>query len=135
MEKDENLIEDFDTTVGLATGESYIIFNNLKGKIVVWINCDKEMSVLMTLEELKKSASSIFPDVNLSSLLFYLNRGDYVYTDKKIVIHDVFLYSRILFNRVFINVYHSFELLCCDFPLNSGGQLFSMLLQIISRYL
>lgn len=85
MEKDENLIEDFDTTVGLATGESYIIFNNLKGKIVVWINCDKEMSVLMTLEELKKSASSVFPDVNLSSLLFYLNRGDYVYTDKKIV--------------------------------------------------
>ena len=39
----------------------------------------------MTLEELKKSASSIFPDVNLSNLLFYLNRGDYVYTDKKIV--------------------------------------------------
>ena len=43
------------------------------------------MSVLMTLEDLKKSASSIFPNVNLSDLLFYLNRGDYVYTDKKIV--------------------------------------------------
>ena len=85
MEKEDNLIEDFDTTVGLATGESYILFNNLRGKIVVWINCDKEMSVLMTLEDLKKSASSIFPNVNLSDLLFYLNRGDYVYTDKKIV--------------------------------------------------
>lgn len=85
MEKEDGLIEDFDTTVGLATGESYILFNNLRGKIVVWINCDKEMSVLMTLEDLKKSASSIFPNVNLSNLLFYLNRGDYVYTDKKIV--------------------------------------------------
>ena len=86
MEKEEEgLIEDFETTVGLATGESYILFNNLRGKIVVWINCDKEMSVLMSLEDLKKSASSIFPDINLSSLLFYLNRGDYVYTDKKII--------------------------------------------------
>lgn len=85
MEKEDGLIEDFDTTVGLATGESYILFNNLRGKIAVWINCDKEMSVLMTLEDLKKSASSIFPNVNLSNLLFYLNRGDYVYTDKKIV--------------------------------------------------
>lgn len=73
---------DNNEALSLASGESYIIFNDLRGKIVVWINCDKDMQIRLTQEELKKSFYSIFPNLNISDLLFYLNRGDYVFTDK-----------------------------------------------------
>lgn len=73
---------DNNEALSLASGESYILFNDLRGKIVVWINCDKNMQIRLTQEELKKSFYSIFPNLNISDLLFYLNRGDYVFTDK-----------------------------------------------------
>lgn len=73
---------DNNEALSLASGESYILFNDLRGKIVVWINCDKDMQIRLTQEELKKSFYSIFPNLNISDLLFYLNRGDYVFTDK-----------------------------------------------------
>lgn len=78
----KNETEAKEEALNLMSGESYIMFNNLKGSIVVWINCDKEMQVKMTLDELKKAAYSLFPQLNISDLLFYLSRGDYVYTDK-----------------------------------------------------
>lgn len=73
---------DNNEALSLASGESYILFNDLRGKIVVWINCDKDMQIRLTQEELKKSFYSIFPNLNISDLLFYLNRGDYVFTDR-----------------------------------------------------
>ena len=68
--------------VQLISGETYIIFNNLRGKVIIWINCDKEMQISMTTGELIKAAPSIFPQLDISNLLYFLSRGDYVFTDK-----------------------------------------------------
>lgn len=68
--------------IGLISGETYIMFNNLKGFITVWINCDRDMAVNITKEDLIKIAPSLFPALKLSELLSLLQRGNYIFTDK-----------------------------------------------------
>lgn len=76
--KEDNLEKE----INLATGDSYIMFNDLKGSIVVWINCKKDISAKITKADLIKLAPTLFPNVKLSEILFYLQRGDYIYIDK-----------------------------------------------------
>lgn len=80
--KEEEVPVANEETVSLVSGESYVLFNNLRGRIVIWVNCDKEMVVKLSMDEFKKTFYSIFPNLNISDMLFYLNRGDYVFTDK-----------------------------------------------------
>lgn len=68
--------------VNLLSGEDYILFNNLKGGITVWINCDQEMQVTIDTQEFQKVARDLFPKLEIVVLLKLLNRGEYVYTDK-----------------------------------------------------
>lgn len=76
------IAENSNEVSNLFSGESYIMFNNLKGKTIIWINCDKEMQYFMDNEELISAAPTLFPELNISELLFYLKRGDYIFTDK-----------------------------------------------------
>lgn len=73
---------DLNEKVGLISGETYIMFNNLRGYITVWINCDKDMSVNISKDDLIKIAPTLFPAINLSELLRMLQRGSYIFTDK-----------------------------------------------------
>lgn len=77
--------ENNDLAIDLISGENYIIFNNMKGKIVIWVNCDKDMAVKLTKDDFIKSSKTLFPFLNISDLLYYIYRGDYIYTDKKII--------------------------------------------------
>lgn len=82
LQKDDLKEKNLENEINLATGESYIMFNNLKGYIVVWINCKQDICTKITKEDLIKLAPTIFPGVKLSEVLFYLQRGDYIYIDK-----------------------------------------------------
>lgn len=83
MIQKEFLKEDtLEKEINLATGDSYIMFNDLKGVIVVWINCKKDISTKITKNDLIKLAPTLFPNIKLSEILFYLQRGDYIYVDK-----------------------------------------------------
>ena len=68
--------------VELTSGENYILYNNLKGYIIIWINCEKDLQVRVSTEEFKEIASSIFPQLHIPELLKYLNQSEYVFTDK-----------------------------------------------------
>lgn len=81
----EKQILENEDSVNLASGETYILFNNLKGRIVVWINCDKDMAISLTTQDLIQVAPSIFPQLKVQELLYYLNRGDYVFTNRYII--------------------------------------------------
>lgn len=78
MIQDNNI----DDKMSLASGETYIMFNNLKGYITVWINCDREMAINITKDDLVKISPTLFPAIKLSELLTLLQRGNYVFTDK-----------------------------------------------------
>lgn len=82
---DNQIQEKDDIAIDLISGENYIIFNNLKNKIVIWVNCDKEMAVKMSKDDFIKSSKTLFPFLNISEILYYIYRGDYVYTDKKVI--------------------------------------------------
>lgn len=81
----ENNKESLESKFSLASGETYIIFNNLKGQVVVWINCDKEMAIKLSKKDLIEVAPTIFPQIDLSKLLYLISRGDYVFTDKLVL--------------------------------------------------
>lgn len=81
----ENNKENLESKFSLASGETYIIFNNLKGQVVVWINCDKEMAIKLSKKDLIEVAPTIFPQIDLSKLLYLISRGDYVFTDKLVL--------------------------------------------------
>lgn len=66
----------------LLGGEDYIIFANPKGGFYIWINCDQEMQIEISKEELMQIFPVIFPIANFPHLLESLNRGNYVYSDK-----------------------------------------------------
>lgn len=70
---------------GLLTGENYILFNNLRHGITIWINCDPEIQVTIDSVEFATLVSSLFPGVNATALLRELNKGAYVYTDKNVI--------------------------------------------------
>ena len=70
------------TALSLMSGETYIIFNNLRGSIIIWVNCDRDLQIRLSTEEFMRTAYSIFPNLNLPELLKYLNRGEYIFTDK-----------------------------------------------------
>lgn len=73
---------DNEDKVSLLSGETYILYNNLRGKIVIWINCDKGTSVKIDAIEFRTLAYSLFPNLNINLLLRYLNKGNYIFTDK-----------------------------------------------------
>jgi hypothetical protein len=74
-----------DDTVNLLSGDTYILYNDMRGHIVFWIDCNKELQIRMSTDEFRKSAYSIFPNIKLSELLTQLNQGNYVFTDKLIL--------------------------------------------------
>lgn len=83
MEHLEDLNEE--EQAGLITGEDYILFNNLKHGITIWINCDPEIQVTLDSVEFATLIPSLFPNVNATELLREINKGAYVYTDKTCV--------------------------------------------------
>ena len=71
-----------DEAVNLLTGDDYILFNDMKGSIVIWINCDQEMEVRLSSKDFRKTVYKLFPNIQIPTLIKYLNQGQYVYTDK-----------------------------------------------------
>ena len=71
-----------DEAVNLLTGDDYILFNDIKGNIVIWINCDQEMEVRLSSKDFRKTVYKLFPNIQIPILIKYLNQGQYVYTDK-----------------------------------------------------
>lgn len=71
-----------DEAVNLLTGDDYILFNDMKGNIVIWINCDQEMEVRLSSKDFRKTVYKLFPNIQIPILIKYLNQGQYVYTDK-----------------------------------------------------
>lgn len=71
-----------DEQSGLLTGEDYILFNNLKNGVTIYINCDPEIQVTIDSLEFARLIPDLFPGVNSTALLRELNKGSYVYTDK-----------------------------------------------------
>lgn len=71
-----------DEEAGLLAGEDYILYNDLHGNIVIWINSDEEMQVSVDRDDFIKIAKDLFPALNFTKLLKLLNRGDYLWTDK-----------------------------------------------------
>lgn len=70
---------------GLVTGEDYILFNNLRHGITIWINCDPEIQVTINSMEFATLVPSLFPGINAVELIREINKGAYVYTDKNII--------------------------------------------------
>ena len=68
MQQNENIKEE-DEQVNLLSGEDYILFNNLKGGITVWINCDQEMQVTKDTQEFQKVAKDLFPKLEITNPL------------------------------------------------------------------
>jgi hypothetical protein len=77
----ENLSDQEQTS--LFTGESYIVFNNMHHEICVWINCDSEMAVNLSLDSFTKIVKNLCPVGNTSNILRLVNSGAYIYLDKK----------------------------------------------------
>ena len=71
-----------DEAVNLLTGDDYILFYDMKGSIVIWINCDQEMEVRLSSKDFRKTVYKLFPNIQIPILIKYLNQGQYVYTDK-----------------------------------------------------
>lgn len=68
--------------VNLLSGENYILFNNLRGGINIWINSDPEMQTTIASQDFQKIAADLFPQLSISELLKALSRGSYIFTDK-----------------------------------------------------
>lgn len=67
----------------LASGEDYIICNNLRGSYDVWINCNSDMQVSIVKEDLVRLVPNLFPGQCVSDILETLDRGEYLYTNRQ----------------------------------------------------
>lgn len=71
--------------VELLSGDTYILFNDLRGNIVIWVNCDPEMSVSIDSHDFKMNIYKLFPQLNAPEVLKQLSQGSYIFTDKMII--------------------------------------------------
>lgn len=76
---DSNLEREVITEI--AAGESYIVQPPIKGKICVWVNCDREMQIKLTTDDFRKAAVSLFKHTSITQILRMLHQGETLYID------------------------------------------------------
>ena len=65
----------------LASGENYIVHPPFKGKITIWVNCDKDMQIKLTTDDFKVTARSLFKNHPLEKILTLLYGGSILFID------------------------------------------------------